>query len=507
MKEKSKLERVLIFIASPSDVSPARERVRRAIDRINRLLAKQAGYLFEAIGWEDIKSGKGERAQEIINHYVDAAYIFIGVLHQRFGSLTGLADSGTEEEFLRIEERWNNENPKPEIWMYFKKVSPDRLDDPGPQLSKVLEFKKRIGPSVLYHEFEDESAFAENIENSLSDWVHSHREIPGQASLEVDLHLVENDIKILMPFLTKSMLNISEITAAVPPPRETVCERLDKVSRQNLLRKINDNVFEISESLDHFVVISKHFLYSSLWRHFLISPYYKSMLDRYLANILENRQHCQIAASDQNNLKIFLRTSPSAASFVLFGDTTKFDNLIEQVKQNNLNQNLSKTATEYITQTVIQQTAIAYANDMLAVRTVDEIDGEEIVGQVLRMQLSATHSKRLAFQTLVVVPMMRVKVQGGVKAGQMVSGSPDLFVNHGTLLSQMGEHDLAIDSFDKALAQPLSDELKAAALNNKGLALLNSGHRPEAKICFEEALKLQPQLQEIQNNLSLVEEK
>ncbi|OGW68745.1 MAG: hypothetical protein A2036_02090 [Omnitrophica bacterium GWA2_50_21] len=146
MGKNLKLEQVLIFIASPSDVSPARECIRRAIDRINRLLAKQAGYLFEAIGWEDIRSGKGERAQEIINHYVDAAHIFIGVLHQRFGSPTGLADSGTEEEFLRIEARWNKEPLKPEIWMYFKKVSPDRLDDPGPQLSKVLEFKKVSSP-------------------------------------------------------------------------------------------------------------------------------------------------------------------------------------------------------------------------------------------------------------------------------------------------------------------------------------------------------------------------
>ena len=99
------IKRVLVFIASPGDVSDARSFVRYAVERINRLVAKDNGFLLESIGWEDIPPGKNQRAQETINPYVDATSIFIGILHRRFGRPTGAAESGTEEEYNRIEER------------------------------------------------------------------------------------------------------------------------------------------------------------------------------------------------------------------------------------------------------------------------------------------------------------------------------------------------------------------------------------------------------------------
>src|SRR5258708_26843552 len=124
------MKQVSVFIASPSDVAKAREAARRAIHRINRLLAKDSGFLFEPIGWEDIPAGKAHRTQEVINPYVDSADIFIGILYQRYGRPTGVAESGTEEEFLRIEKRWQQENPKPEIMLYFKQPSKDKQDAP-----------------------------------------------------------------------------------------------------------------------------------------------------------------------------------------------------------------------------------------------------------------------------------------------------------------------------------------------------------------------------------------
>jgi hypothetical protein len=106
------LELIYVFIASPGDVPEARTRVRRAIDRVNVLVAKHAGVLLEGVGWEDVRPDRAARSQEVINPYVDQAHIFIGVLHQRFGTPTGVAESGTEEEFNRITARWEREEPK-----------------------------------------------------------------------------------------------------------------------------------------------------------------------------------------------------------------------------------------------------------------------------------------------------------------------------------------------------------------------------------------------------------
>jgi len=82
MSSNKVLRQVNIFIASPGDVADARERARKAVHRVNRLVAKPNGVLLEAIGWEDIPAGKAERAQDLINPYVDAADIFIGTMNE-----------------------------------------------------------------------------------------------------------------------------------------------------------------------------------------------------------------------------------------------------------------------------------------------------------------------------------------------------------------------------------------------------------------------------------------
>ena len=216
------LKQITVFIASPGDVAPARERVRHAVERINRLLGKEAGFLLETIGWEDVPPGKANRSQEVINPYVDAAHIFVGILHQRFGKPTGVAESGTEEEFSRIERRWCEENLKPAIWIYFKRVSADRLADPGPQLKKVLDFKQRIESSNWYREFEDESWLEEDIENALADWVHQYRGA-GVHSISGGMleHFEHKDADVLVLLAKNGPSSLPDIVSILNSPYAT----------------------------------------------------------------------------------------------------------------------------------------------------------------------------------------------------------------------------------------------------------------------------------------------
>jgi hypothetical protein len=69
----------------------------------------------------------------LINPEVDSCDLFVGVLWQRWGQPTGIHDSGFAEEFDRARKR-RLESGAPEIWIFFKKVAPDRLNDPGDQL-------------------------------------------------------------------------------------------------------------------------------------------------------------------------------------------------------------------------------------------------------------------------------------------------------------------------------------------------------------------------------------
>ena len=98
---------------------------------------------------------------------------------------------------------------------------------------------------------------------------------------------------------------------------------------------------------------------------------------------------------------------------------------------------------------------------------------------------------------------MRYKAKEKIKKGQLVSIPADLYVQNGTILMNLGEPQMALEEFDRALTLDISDEARAAALNNKGLILLNRGEKSVAANLFQDALKIKPDLKEVMNNLEL----
>lgn len=148
------------FVASPDDVIEERNIVRQTINEINDYY-KEWGYALEFCGWEDCLPERG-RPQGIINKLIDDCEIFVGIMGARFGSPTGEADSGTEEEFRHAYKLWQVKG-KPIILFYFKKISdiPDAQKDE--QLKKVIEFKNEIKKTGLIKEYNDLDDFKQQI--------------------------------------------------------------------------------------------------------------------------------------------------------------------------------------------------------------------------------------------------------------------------------------------------------------------------------------------------------
>ncbi|GEM_PF-2497094 len=504
------LQRIPIFIASPSDVADARERIRHAVDRINILLAKREGFLLEAVGWEDIPSGRAARPQEVINPYVDAAHIFICVLHQRFGQPTGLADSGTEEEFRRMKQRWDTETPKPSMLAYFKTPSAEANAE---EMQKVSRFKQEVSAAgIFYKDFLNEDALQQEVENALADWVYerigTHVNVSAASSALLDRLLNDTDLKIIS-YLTDKTAKADMISQELSIPQTETDVALSKLREHGLVTMI-DEICKPSESNESSITISKYLLVQKYYFKFMESTYFRSMLDRQLRGILLVRQHYSPDESNLKVLKILLNLSPRATAFILHGDTTKFDNLSAQLSQDNISPEIRTQGLEILSQMINQQAVICAINDMTEGKLLRKIDNRELDGMVLRAQLSAASHEGLVFQNLIVLPMMVAKAAGTIQAGQMVSGSAELIMNQGTLLFYMGEHDLAIHQFDKVLSMNnITDDVRAGALNNKGLALYNLSktRRAEAEKLIREALKLNPKLTNAKNNLELVKAK
>ena len=93
-----------VFLASPGDVNEERQAVRQFFERYNRHTAQLWGVRFEVVDWENYATIGIGRPQELITaqtleRFRDSLALVVGIMGQRFGSPTGKAESGTEEEF------------------------------------------------------------------------------------------------------------------------------------------------------------------------------------------------------------------------------------------------------------------------------------------------------------------------------------------------------------------------------------------------------------------------
>ena len=158
---------VTVFIASPGDLAPERQVFKATIDELNEGFGDGLGVQFRAVGWEDVLATTGRRAQGVINQDVDACDVFVLALHRRWGQSApdSPASSYTEEEYTRALER-RRKTGKPEILIFFKNVDSASLADPGPELQKVIAFKKQLEAQrdTLYRTFNSEGDFAREID-------------------------------------------------------------------------------------------------------------------------------------------------------------------------------------------------------------------------------------------------------------------------------------------------------------------------------------------------------
>ena len=174
-----------VFLASPGDVGAERQYVRRFFDEYNRHTAHIWRARFEVVDWENYASIGVGRPQELITQqtlekYRTSLALVIGIMGQRFGSPSGKAESGTEEEF-----NWAMESHKasgfPEIKWFFRKVDklelpsdPDEADAALDQWKKVRAFRRRmqdLNNPVFYGEYPSSAGFAEVFERDLNQWL------------------------------------------------------------------------------------------------------------------------------------------------------------------------------------------------------------------------------------------------------------------------------------------------------------------------------------------------
>ncbi|MDZ4262128.1 MAG: tetratricopeptide repeat protein [Pseudomonadota bacterium] len=167
-----------VFIASPGGLEKERKAFACTLDDYNETDALHRGKLFIPKGWEVTLAGMG-RPQALINEEICECDYFVLLLHDRWGSPTDVEgqckySSGTQEEYHVALECINDpEKSLRQMVVLFKAVDPGKLSDPGPQLSQVLEFKKKLEgeKQLLFYTFDEMATYEKRLRAHLAQWV------------------------------------------------------------------------------------------------------------------------------------------------------------------------------------------------------------------------------------------------------------------------------------------------------------------------------------------------
>ena len=147
---------VVVLVASPSDLEPERNQLEDVVRELNLVWSRSFSLRLELVRWETHGyPGMGLDPQDVLNRELpDEPDIFIGLMWSRYGTETGRAGSGTEEEFRWALERYKQDPKSVRIMFYFKDAPlvPSAIDPD--QLSRVQEFRASLGSEgSLYFQF------------------------------------------------------------------------------------------------------------------------------------------------------------------------------------------------------------------------------------------------------------------------------------------------------------------------------------------------------------------
>ncbi len=314
--------------------------------------------------------------------------------------------------------------------------------------------------------------------------------------------LESTDLEILTCLVQHSDIAIEDLHTFTNYSISRIHSSIARLERHGLVTRPFGRI-KTSNSTEGFLSIVKHLIGGDQWRLLLQSDYYSHMLKDTIHDLIAMRFHYKIQDEFPDFLRKFALLSPKAASYILFGDTSLYDNLAEQART--LGDQQIAMANEMIMRNILQNVLMSYAEDSINAKLIDTLDGRVIAGQIITMRVAGAYEDGLAFEAHSVMPLMRVRASTNLNKGQMVSGSPSLFVQIGTILMHMGEFDLAEKEFDKVLNPEMPSDVRAAAMNNKGLIFLNRGQVSKAVDFFRQSSELNPNLSEPRKNLEVAE--
>ena len=177
MPNKQTIGTLRIFVASPGDVGKERDALAGVVNELNRTISAlmpDVDARLELVRWETHTHPSMGRPQGVINEQIGDYDVFVGILWKRFGTPTGRAESGTEEEFRLAYDNWQT-HQRPQILFYFSQTpsAPARSPEEVQQFLKVVQLRQELESKGLVWEYLAPERFADAVRPHLTEVVGS----------------------------------------------------------------------------------------------------------------------------------------------------------------------------------------------------------------------------------------------------------------------------------------------------------------------------------------------
>jgi len=184
-----------VFVASPGDVSLEREMLCTVVDELNEEIDPPKDWSLEAVRWQTHAAPGAGRPQAVINEQIGGYDVFVGIMWRRFGTPTGVAASGTEEEYQIAYQKWQS-NPGLVLMFYFCEAPfyPTTVDELE-QMKRVLLFRQDLEGKGLAWKYGSSDEFAGDIRKHLR--VRANRIVEERKKIARQ-HAMPNDRDVRM---------------------------------------------------------------------------------------------------------------------------------------------------------------------------------------------------------------------------------------------------------------------------------------------------------------------
>jgi len=173
MKTKS-LTPIKLVLCGPSDVSKEIDIAKEVVEQWNQQHAEARGLSIVPKHWKtDTYPNVKGRGQEVINEQIiDKSKILVGIFWNRFGTPTGVAESGTQEEILRAVDK------RRKVMLYFSDLESPSAKVDTQQLELLSDFRKTMSGRALCSNFKSRDEFRKQFVGHLVNVMNSFEPKP-----------------------------------------------------------------------------------------------------------------------------------------------------------------------------------------------------------------------------------------------------------------------------------------------------------------------------------------